>query len=121
MTKDDFEISDNRADIAIKLFNDYYAGKVCYLDTHRIKKGIILGLNKHLLYKINDEISPNYYDRNLISINIIEKAKNVVYTVGYKLEHSTIQRLISFDLFMKANNLPKPIQTRRPYNKYKVA
>src|SRR5580658_9420442 len=98
MTIEDFEINDKRADIAIKLFNDYYSGKLCFLDIQRIKKGIILRLNKHLLYKINNEISSNYYDKNIISADTIQKVKNIVYTVAYKLEDSPSPKLISFDM-----------------------
>ena len=123
MTVEKFINSNQQADIAIKLFNDHYAGQPCYIDNNRDKKGIVIGLNKHLSYGSYDPISPCYRDKQFVSLNLIHRAISVVYTVSFRVGGSHVPKVVSIELFMKANNScpPSPVLESKPVQKRELS
>ena len=104
MTVVEFVNADNQAEMDIKFFNDYYAGKECYINNRRNKKGIVLGINKHLSDGINDPMPIKYTDRDVVNPGIVRRAEKIVFTVSFDLEESDLPKIVTFEIFMKLSS-----------------
>jgi hypothetical protein len=116
MTRDEFVNSNKNADVIVNFFNVCYSGKEYLVDAHAKKKGIIMGLNKHLLF-MDDQMSPHYSDIRYIGADVIPRVKNITYAVAIKVPDLPSPELISFELFMQSKKIIFPDYTRS----YKIA
>jgi hypothetical protein len=118
MTVNEFLKSDSQAEMGVKLFNDYYAGKECYINNRRNKKGMVLGIEKHLQYGTSALHWLKYSHRAEVPAEIILRAEKIVYTVRLELEESILAKEVPFEHFMKINSsdaVPKSAMSfRRP-------
>lgn len=106
MTIEAFENRDKQADLAVRLFNDYCSGRELTIKMKGAsnKKGIVIGLNKHLAFKSDNQISPCYADKRLIDQATIQRAYDIVYTVAFKVNNSQKPVMVPFELFLKEND-----------------